>query len=81
MTRRDRILLFIDTCLREKKRAPSIREICAHEGIKSTSLIHRHLLRLEECGLITREKFPKARALCLTEFGCSYLMELQKSVL
>jgi len=77
MIRRDRILFFIDAYQQEQKRAPSIREICAHEGIKSTSLIHRHLLRMENRGLITREKFP--RTLRLTEAGNNYLTELQKS--
>ena len=79
MIRRDRILFFIDAYQQEQKRAPSIREICANEGIKSTSLIHRHLLRMENRGLITREKFPKSRTLRLTEAGNNYLTELQKS--
>ena len=78
MIRRDSDLIFIDAYQQEQKRAPSIREICAHEGIKSTSLIHRHLLRMENRGLITREKFPKSRTLRLTEAGNNYFDRVTK---
>ena len=33
---------------------PSVREICAATGIKSTSSVHNHLCALEELGYITR---------------------------
>lgn len=33
---------------------PSVREICAATGIKSTSSVHTHLCALEEMGYITR---------------------------
>lgn len=33
---------------------PTIREICAATGLKSTSSVHGHLKKLEEMGLITR---------------------------
>lgn len=33
---------------------PTVREICAHTGIKSTSTVHRILSELEELGYITR---------------------------
>ena len=34
---------------------PSVREICAATGIKSTSSVHNHLCTLEELGYITRD--------------------------
>lgn len=34
---------------------PSVREICAATGIKSTSSVHGHLCALEELGYITRD--------------------------
>lgn len=34
---------------------PSVREICAATGIKSTSSVHNHLCALEEFGYITRD--------------------------
>jgi len=34
--------------------APSVRDICAALGIKSTSTVHRYLNELEEAGLISR---------------------------
>lgn len=49
-----RIYLFL------KERAqygipPSVREICAATGLKSTSTVHAHLCALEEAGYIERE--------------------------
>ena len=40
----------------EKGIIPSIREICAAIGVKSTSTVHRYLRTLEEEGYITREE-------------------------
>ncbi len=40
----------------EDSRVPSVREICAATGLKSTSTVHLHLKSLEEKGLIEREK-------------------------
>ena len=34
---------------------PSVREICAATGLKSTSTVHAHLRTLEELGYITRQ--------------------------
>lgn len=48
MPRKDRILLFIDEYMQAQGCAPTIREICANEEIKTTSLVYRHLLRLEK---------------------------------
>ena len=44
--------------LRERAQSgfpPSVREICAATGLKSTSTVHAHLKTLEENGYITRE--------------------------
>lgn len=46
---------YIRECAQES-RVPSVREICAVTGLKSTSTVHLHLKTLEEKGLIEREK-------------------------
>lgn len=46
---------YISSCAQES-RVPSVREICAATGLKSTSTVHLHLKTLEERGLIEREK-------------------------
>lgn len=45
---------YIKECSNEG-RVPSVRELCAATGLKSTSTIHLHLKTLEERGLIQRE--------------------------
>ncbi len=46
---------YIRECAQES-RIPSVREICAVTGLKSTSTVHLHLKTLEEKGLIERDK-------------------------
>lgn len=46
---------YIRECAQES-RVPSVREICAVTGLKSTSTVHLHLKTLEEKGLIERDK-------------------------
>lgn len=46
---------YISECAQDS-RVPSVREICAATGLKSTSTVHLHLKTLEERGLIEREK-------------------------
>ena len=46
---------YIKECS-EEGRVPSVREICEHTGLKSTSTVHLHLKSLEEKGLIERDK-------------------------
>lgn len=46
---------YINECAQDF-RVPSVREICAATGLKSTSTVHLHLKTLEERGLIEREK-------------------------
>jgi len=57
-----RILEFIKQEIDEKGYPPSVREICAAVGLRSTSTVHAHLNHLEEKGLIRRDP-TKPRAL------------------
>ena len=57
-----RILDFIKSEIEEKGYPPSVREICAAVGLRSTSTVHAHLNHLAEKGLIRRDS-TKPRAL------------------
>jgi len=57
-----KILDFIRREIEEKGYPPSVREICAAVGLKSTSTVHAHLNTLEKKGLIRRDS-TKPRAL------------------
>ena len=57
-----KILDFIKSEIDLKGYPPSVREICAAVGLKSTSTVHAHLNHLEEQGLIRRDS-TKPRAL------------------
>ena len=57
-----RILDFIKKEIEQKGYPPSVREICAGVGLKSTSTVHAHLNHLEEQGYIRRDS-TKTRAL------------------
>ena len=57
-----RILDFIKKEIEQKGYPPSVREICAGVGLKSTSTVHAHLNHLEEQGYIRRDS-TKPRAL------------------
>ena len=46
---------YIRECAQES-RVPSVREVCAATGLKSTSTVHLHLRTLEAKGLIVRDK-------------------------
>ena len=46
---------YIRECAQDS-RVPSVREICAVTGLRSTSTVHLHLKTLEERGLIERDK-------------------------
>lgn len=49
-----KILDYIRECAQEGL-SPSVREICAATGLRSTSTVHAHLNTLQERGLISRE--------------------------
>ena len=57
-----KILDFIKREIEDKGYPPSVREICAAVGLRSTSTVHAHLNHLEEQGLIRRDS-TKPRAL------------------
>ncbi len=59
-----RILEYIEKTTRLKGYPPSVREICDATGLKSTSTVHGHLIRLEKKGLISRDSM-KPRAISL----------------
>ncbi len=61
-----RILDFIKREIDLKGYPPSVREICAAVGLKSTSTVHAHLNHLEAQGLIRRDP-TKPRALEVTD--------------
>lgn len=58
------IYRYISECLERNGYAPSVRDICAAMGIKSTSSVHEYLRRLETKGYIKKSS-GKSRALSL----------------
>ena len=59
---------YISECLEKNGCAPSVRDICAALGIKSTSSVHEYLRRLETKGYI-RKSSGKSRALSIEGNG------------
>ncbi len=57
-----RILEYISTFSMEHGYPPSVREICAEVGLRSTSTVHTHLKRLQEAGYLEADDH-KSRAL------------------
>ncbi len=56
-----RILAYIEKATIQKGYPPSVREICDATGLKSTSTVHGHLIRLEKKGLLYRDSMkPRA---------------------
>lgn len=56
MNTKDEILQFICEFRNAIGYAPSFREIAAGTSVRSTSTVHRYLVKLEEEGLIRRAK-------------------------
>lgn len=54
-TKQRRILEFIRDSLHNEYRCPTVREICAHVGLSSTSTVQSHLNTLEKFGYIRRD--------------------------
>ena len=58
---------YIDAFINENGYPPTVRDICANTGIKSTSTVYVYIGKLEEKGLISRNSgksralFPKSR--------------------
>jgi repressor LexA len=63
--RQRKVLECIETYIRDNGFPPTVREIGEEIGVKSTSLVSYYLKRLEERGLITRER-SMSRAIQLT---------------
>lgn len=53
--RQCQIYNFIKSQIKEKGYPPSVREICAAVGLKSTSTVHSYLEKLEKRGFIKRD--------------------------
>ena len=68
--RQFQIYEFIKTQIREKGYPPSVREICAGVGLKSTSTVHSHLEKLEKKGFIKRDA-SKSRTIEIVEKSVS----------
>ena len=62
----ERILSYIQEEIQARGYAPSVREIGEAVGLKSTSTVHGHLMRLEKKGLLHRDAM-KPRAMGLTK--------------
>jgi len=60
--RQEQVLRFIRFSIRDRGYPPTLREIGAHMGIKSTNGVNDHLRALERKGYLTREDM-KSRAL------------------
>lgn len=57
----EKILAYIQREIRSRGYAPSVREIGEAVGLKSTSTVHGHLMRLEKKGLLHRDAMkPRA---------------------
>lgn len=63
--RKQRIIEYIATTVRESGYPPSVREIAAAVGLASTSAVHHHLSALEREGMLERDA-TQSRALRLT---------------
>ncbi|MBE5778630.1 MAG: transcriptional repressor LexA [Clostridiales bacterium] len=59
-----RILAYIESSTLQNGYPPSVREICDATGLKSTSTVHGHLIRLEKKGLLNRNSM-KPRAISI----------------
>lgn len=62
----EKILDFVQAFVEDNGYAPSIREICAGTGVKSTSTVHYHLQALSDRGVLRRQG-NKNRAISLAE--------------
>ena len=55
MNSRDKVYNFIVKYMQEHQYAPSIRDICAGTGLKSTSTVYSHLINLDLDGKLNFE--------------------------
>ena len=73
------ILQFIAQTIQDQGYPPTLAEIGAHFGIRSTNGVTDHLLALERKGYLTRSS--KARSLHVTEKGVADLYEAESNTL
>ena len=66
-----RVFEYVKSYLEENSFPPSVREICAECGIKSTATAYSYLEKLQSQGLITKTP-DKKRAFSLTQKAASY---------
>lgn len=64
--KQEKILSYLNTYMEEKGYAPSVREICAAVGLKSTATVSYHLNELKRQGVIEGDS-SKRRAISLPE--------------
>lgn len=65
-----RILAYIEQEIKTRGYAPSVREIGEAVGLKSTSTVHGHLIRLEKKGLLHRDAMkPRAMGLSFSSLS------------
>ncbi len=62
----DEMLKFIQDYIRQNGIAPSVREIAAGTGFRSTSTIHRYLHQMQENGVLTMDS-TKKRAIFISD--------------
>lgn len=75
---RDKILKAIAEYYEVHKYAPSVRELCAITGFKSTNTVHTHLLRMQNEGVLeTDHGFNSPRALRISDKGWKRLEEMK----
>ena len=70
-----KILAYIEKATLQKGYPPSVREICDETGLKSTSTVHGHLIRLEKKGLLYRDSM-KPRAISVPSDHQMYRTEM-----
>ncbi|MBE5801184.1 MAG: transcriptional repressor LexA [Clostridiales bacterium] len=70
-----KILAYIEKASLQNGYPPSVREICDAIGLKSTSTVHGHLIRLEKKGLLYRNSM-KPRAITVPTDHQMYKTEM-----
>lgn len=65
---RESVYSFLVDYIQQNGYAPSIREICAGTGLRSTSSVHSHLEMLKMMGQIEMEE-NTSRSIRLTGYG------------
>lgn len=70
-----RILAYIEAATLQNGYPPSVREICDATGLKSTSTVHGHLIRLEKKGLLNRNSM-KPRAISIPSDHKAYRSDM-----